>query len=398
MREPFNTTCDVYAGPGTATPLALRGTFACRLVFEDAIATLGTNAPDIPYYLTMQGIVPIGYWGDYWATDDWSKADLIAVPSGDPIKYRVIYTDEINWMGQATYYRAYLVEAVETTAIPCGGVVGSGRAGVSSASANAVTVVGEGGAVVGGAAAWRVGYMRHGCGVGVLGGSATIAVPRVLFTIACGTSGYASGTAEVVFTPAPPPTVYWEDSFTDTDGTDLDSHTPEVGTFYTTAFGSMQTYNDSATMLSPSSDFSTVTFDPGVTQGTITYVFKVQPQSEESGQRTHYFKIRSNGVDDYFSIIFNWDPSTDTSDNWVIEKTAGGTPSTVATSTGTLAADTEYSVEIVDDGASISVTVDSETIFTTDSDFNTNTNMVMQFFSAGPTNAKPYLDSLLFVP
>jgi len=398
MRQPFNTTCDLYEGPGGAIPLALRGTFDCRLVFEDAITTIGTGAPDIPYYLTIQGIVPKGYWTSETGIGDFAKADLVAVPSGSPIRFRVLYVDEINWLSQPTYFRAYLVEAVYITVHVCGGAVPSGSATVIFPITLTREIFGCGAVLAVGAAAPNFSTYFRACGGCSASGAGVLFRPLNYISVACGVAAIGTGQATIVYTPPTPPTVYWEDTFTDTNGTNLDSHTPEVGTSYTTAFGSMQCYNSQCTMLTPSADFSTVSFDPAVTQGTITFTFRVQPQSEESGQRTFYYKIRSNAVDDYFSFIFNWDASTDTSDNWIIEKTTGGVPATVATSTGTLAADTDYVVEIVDSGTDIDITVDGELLNTSDSDFNGNTIQVIQFFSAGPTNDRPRITDLLFVP
>lgn len=424
-RAAFDTTADVFEGPAAASPGSLRGTFPCRLVLEDAIATIGTDAPDIPYYLTIAGIIPVGFWSGKATYGDISKADVIAVPTGSAPRFRVIYTDAINWLSQTEYYRAYLVGAVTIPIDGCGAGELLGAGEVVGQSDNVTTIDGCGGLWAEGSAGWLWldPYTVDGPGTAAIGeGSADCRAlfPTVLtsrgscsagscaevllaafgsrLVPVIGTAAIAAGCGESEFIPPAPPTIYWEDHFVDTDGTDLVAHSPDVGGGYTTFFGSMQCYGNQATMLSPVSDFSTVVLDPGVTQGTITYKFKVQPTSEESGLRQHYYSIRADLAGNLFHWVASWPASSDTSDPWFIEKYTSGSPSTVGTASGTLSSDTEYDVEIVDYGTGFDVIVNGETVTVTDSDFNTNTNQVMQFLSAGPTNTKPYLDELLFVP
>lgn len=109
MRLPFNTTCDLYHGSGTSTPGVLRGTFPCRYVVEDGIFTIGAGVPNIPGYMTIDAVLPNGAFTIPQIGLDPSLADTVAIPSGTPPKFWVIYTDQIIWKWHPPYYRAYLV-------------------------------------------------------------------------------------------------------------------------------------------------------------------------------------------------------------------------------------------------------------------------------------------------
>lgn len=109
MRGPFNTTCDIICGPGSATPGVLRGTFPCRYVAADGIFLVGAHSPGRVGWITVAGILPRGPWTAPGIGMDVSVADLVAVPSGVAPQYYVLYTDEVFWRGQPLYYRANLV-------------------------------------------------------------------------------------------------------------------------------------------------------------------------------------------------------------------------------------------------------------------------------------------------
>lgn len=109
MRLPFNTTCDLYYGPSSATPGMLRGTFPCRYVVEDAIFTVGSGVPNIPAYMTIDAVMPTGAFTIPELGLDPGLSDQVSIPSGTSPKFWVIYTDQILWKWHTPYYRAYLV-------------------------------------------------------------------------------------------------------------------------------------------------------------------------------------------------------------------------------------------------------------------------------------------------
>jgi len=129
MRSPFNTHCEIFAGPGTSTPGASRGVFPCRLVVEDGIHSqqLDPGQPWIPAYLTIQDYRPKGMFVPPKYSVDSIYADRVAVPATGPVNYMVFYTDFIVWKQQKKYYRAYLIE-IPNPDLGFGGVVIDGLA------------------------------------------------------------------------------------------------------------------------------------------------------------------------------------------------------------------------------------------------------------------------------
>lgn len=109
-RALFNTTFDLYKGPGSATPGVLVGTFDCRLVSNAAILLVGADAPSRLYYLTTEAATPVGVWAAPLLSLDSALADRIAVPSGTAPRFWCLFTEAIDWQGQTVYQRANLVE------------------------------------------------------------------------------------------------------------------------------------------------------------------------------------------------------------------------------------------------------------------------------------------------
>lgn len=130
MRGKFNTTCDVYTGPGTPSPGMLLGTYPCRLVVEDGITTVGTGSPPIPRYLTIDAYQPRGAWTSAKFGMDASLSDWVAVPSGAFPQWWVLYTDIINWKALTPYWRSYLVP-LPLPDYSEGGLIANSSAGVT---------------------------------------------------------------------------------------------------------------------------------------------------------------------------------------------------------------------------------------------------------------------------
>lgn len=108
-RGPFDTTCDLYGGPGSASPGGLIGTFDCRLVEADGIFLIGTEAPNRVSWMTIEDEVPVGPWQTGSRPMNPALADQVAIPSGTAVQWWVLYTEVIDWQGQDVYYRANLV-------------------------------------------------------------------------------------------------------------------------------------------------------------------------------------------------------------------------------------------------------------------------------------------------
>jgi len=142
-RGDFVMTCDLYAGPGAIVPGLYATAVPCRVVQEDGISPIGTGSPSIPRYLICDAEVPVGSWltGLDYGSDP-SLADQVAVPSGAPVSYWVIYVDKIDWLGQPVYYRAYLVP-LPLPSIPTGAITYWLDTFTDAASVNLTSHVGE---------------------------------------------------------------------------------------------------------------------------------------------------------------------------------------------------------------------------------------------------------------
>lgn len=107
-RRIFNTTCDVFQGPGGVIPGDFVGTFPCRLVPQLAIEPTGVGSILMGYWLTIDGYPPRGAWTPYGFGMDDRLSDQIAVPSGSAPRFWCVYTDLIVWHALTPYYRSYL--------------------------------------------------------------------------------------------------------------------------------------------------------------------------------------------------------------------------------------------------------------------------------------------------
>lgn len=120
-RAPFNTTCDIYQGPGGSSPGAFIGTFSCRLVIADSINVVGPGSLNPVGWLTLDGYQPRGWWVAPPFSVDPTLCDQIAVPSGAAISLFVFFTEEIIHLSQPAYFRATVGSLPLPTPTPGGG-------------------------------------------------------------------------------------------------------------------------------------------------------------------------------------------------------------------------------------------------------------------------------------
>lgn len=105
-RQEFNTTCDIFAGPGQAVPMAFKAACECRFVPQTGIAMVGPQSPVRVAWITMKAFQPTGGWQFPPLGFRPSLADRISIPSGGAMQWWVIYVEEVFWRSQPAYYRA----------------------------------------------------------------------------------------------------------------------------------------------------------------------------------------------------------------------------------------------------------------------------------------------------
>jgi len=107
-RGAFNTTMDIWSGPSTPFPVLRWIAVPCRLVVADEISLASIAAPFRYAWATLDVTHPndsfVGPGKQYIP----SRADQIAIPSGTPVQWWVIYTDLVVSDEGTPYYRANL--------------------------------------------------------------------------------------------------------------------------------------------------------------------------------------------------------------------------------------------------------------------------------------------------
>jgi len=118
MRAPFNATFDLYCGPATSTPFALRhadvpGRLVSDLVFVDDRAPLSGSVA----YLTLDEVVPFG--PDWVETSDdvWEvslgDADLVALSGATETSWMIVRVESREYSSGLPYWRCHLIDRVE---------------------------------------------------------------------------------------------------------------------------------------------------------------------------------------------------------------------------------------------------------------------------------------------
>lgn len=124
MRAPFDRFADLYFGPDTITPGALRySELACRVVsdiaFRDDDDPLDTSLA----YLTCEDIAPNGprtLWagGQDW-TFNFGFGDQVALNHGAAITHQVVRVELRMWHTGTSYWRAHLSPLFSTVPSGC---------------------------------------------------------------------------------------------------------------------------------------------------------------------------------------------------------------------------------------------------------------------------------------
>ncbi len=191
----------------------------------------------------------------------------------------------------------------------------------------------------------------------------------------------------------------WLDSFTDSNGTAIASHTGEntPGGYPGSAIsGGMQIWGNkaiSATIGSSPGSFIGLYFDPGMTDYTMTFKFLIAPASQDSAQRVMRAYLRAdNGGVENFRITVIMGSGLDSAAAFTIDKKVGASVTTVATGTTTINSDTEYTVTVVMTTTAISATINGVTANVTDSDYSTNTGIGLQHGFSFSSTSKPSFD------
>ena len=384
MRKPFDTTCDVYKGPGTTTPGLFVGTFPCRYVREDGIFAIGNGHVPIPAYMTIEGYTPVGFWTVPFLGVDASLADQIAIPSGNVPMFWVIYTDVIVWHVQPAYYRAYLA----FLPFPGPGTVGGLEFNGSALVSTIPPFVAYGGLEFNGSALVSTIPPFLAYGGLLLDGDTLDEITRMRFI---DTSGglELNGVASWSFTPGP--TDYIRDTFTDTSGTGIASHTPEVGGPWTVVTGGPQVISNSFQGNTYTSGSAIASIDPGHADYTLTVDFTVP-----GGQ---------SYLTDYPLLILRY---TDPSNCWYVYFFNGffylqcyvaGVATVTQLVNPMLIAGVTYTVTIVvSSSTGITATIGIYSVSSGVSTWSSVTPIALQIFANGGSNVGVKFDNLLVVP
>lgn len=116
MRAPFNNTCDLVYGPGTATPGVVRSSGPCRVVPESIQIVGMPILEQRSAYVTLDFDVPrVAVETAAYPTlsVDYTKADRIVVPSGGTFTYVVLIRETVFYLDHPVYHRAHVGQPVD---------------------------------------------------------------------------------------------------------------------------------------------------------------------------------------------------------------------------------------------------------------------------------------------
>jgi hypothetical protein len=111
-RAPYDTTCDIIDGPGTATPGNVRhANVPCRVV-DDSIVRQREKWLDLEAaYVTMDetdvhAAFVFAVPPDYTITP--ANCDRLAIPTGAAATHTVLWTESVTQGTDPVYYRAHV--------------------------------------------------------------------------------------------------------------------------------------------------------------------------------------------------------------------------------------------------------------------------------------------------
>jgi hypothetical protein len=110
-RLPYNTSCDLIYGPSGLNPGVSYATGPCRLVGELVQVPSILPLSDRVSYLTLDFAIPNqAKITSSWPTvdADYSYADLVAVPSGIPPNYQILFVESVQPALSPSYLRCHL--------------------------------------------------------------------------------------------------------------------------------------------------------------------------------------------------------------------------------------------------------------------------------------------------
>lgn len=114
-RAPFNQTCDLIWGPGTATPGVVRMPMVqCRVVLQGEITSTAFPMNMRVAWITMDRIEPNGPYVTSVVpggptTFDYTQSDVVAIPSGGAPVYCIVDVEHVVPFGGPNYWRASVV-------------------------------------------------------------------------------------------------------------------------------------------------------------------------------------------------------------------------------------------------------------------------------------------------
>jgi hypothetical protein len=110
-RAPFDTSCDIYYGPGGLSPGAKYATANCRFVPDTIEGPLLYPLTDRVAYITMDSVVPNQpsvSGTDENVSYDYDASDIIAIPSGGTPVYQVLFVERLAYRTHTPYVRAHV--------------------------------------------------------------------------------------------------------------------------------------------------------------------------------------------------------------------------------------------------------------------------------------------------
>ncbi len=192
-----------------------------------------------------------------------------------------------------------------------------------------------------------------------------------------------------------PLTVYIHDTFTDTNGTALGSHTPDVGGPWTNVTG-LEIDSNTLTCGASPGPGGHGEIDIGHTAFTATVDFRVAPIATASGNRNFVFRWRYADTTHCLSVTLFFASGSDTATSYDVRDEFGmGTSVSIGTGTGTFTAGVTYTLTVTDDGTAITTDINGVGVSASTSDNSGNTVMRLDHVSTVTTTAVPFIDNLL---